>query len=143
MMAVASRYGSQLSHSSTVGKVCGVTRGESQEEDYGAGVGTNPVRQWFWTIFAQSADSTSILTCLMRVKVIYYVQFYERDDIGQSYDAAEKSSAIAKRAQKNRDDYLNFLTSQVECGKKKVKEAIPIVTYNNVAIVPAPPQRSG
>jgi len=140
MMAVATRYGSQLHHVSTTGRVCGTTRGESLEEDYGAVVTTNPARQWYWTIFAQSSDSTSILTCLLRVRVVYYVQFYDRDDIGQSYDAHVRSSMIAEKAQRNRDTYLSYVTSQVADGKKQPRSETPVVTYNNVTLITPPPQ---
>lgn len=140
MMGIANRYGSQLRHSATVYNVCGLNKAESMEEDYGASISASPTRQWYWTVFAQSSDSSSVVNCFVRVRVVYYLQFYDRDDISQSFDVSRKVSLLAERAQRNLDQFREYNVSQVEQGKKHVRVKGVGMSYTNVALVSPPPQ---
>jgi len=59
-------------------KACGLTKGEFYDDTYSSTVGNNPNQIWYWNLFWETTDSSSDVTVNAIVKLVYYVQFYDK-----------------------------------------------------------------
>ncbi len=134
VMPVASRYGVSLRHSSSTFKACGTTLAEASEEDYGAAVTANPARVWYWSVFFSTIDAATSVAVSFRVRLVYHVSFYERDDISQSFDVARSSRHLVDKTLTRGDQYEKYVKDEVANGRKKVRAEAPDV-YNKVQLV--------
>lgn len=84
IVPVASRISSRLKKYSSTRKVCGLTKAQSNDSELSSQMGGNPNNLWYWNLFFQSADNTSVVDCVVMVKLVYYVQFFDRVQAAQS-----------------------------------------------------------
>ena len=54
------------------------------DNNYTADVNTNPAKDWYWHIFAASLNGTTTVGMRATVTIVYTVQFFERQDLGDS-----------------------------------------------------------
>lgn len=62
----------------------GYAKGISQEPSLSALTTTNPSEQWFWNICLQALDNASDVKIQCRVKLTYYIRFFDRRDLQRS-----------------------------------------------------------
>jgi len=84
IVPIAQRVPSRFTRYATTRGVLGLTKAQSMDDDYCSTVGANPTQQWFWNLLFQSMDGTTVVGAEMMVKIVYYVQFFERNLIVQS-----------------------------------------------------------
>lgn len=59
-------------------KVMGLHKGEVYDDTYSAVSNANPANLWYWNIFFSAVNDISNLSVGMVVKIVYYVEFYDR-----------------------------------------------------------------
>lgn len=72
----------RLSSYMTTKKMFGLTN--TDEDEYSASFGANPVNDWYFTIVALSADESSTMNVQCMVQLTYYTEFKERIVLSQS-----------------------------------------------------------
>lgn len=65
-------------------RACGISRAELGDDTYSSTMGASPLNIWYWNLVWGSTDASSSVTVAVIVKIIYYVQFYDRVPASQS-----------------------------------------------------------
>lgn len=76
---LASSRGTQINHYMSTASMYGISKEKARADDaYTALNSTTPVNQWYWLLNAQSPDRTSSEVYIYKVKITYYVEWYDR-----------------------------------------------------------------
>ncbi len=85
MVPIAQRGSKTLYHPMISTKdVCGLLPGQVNDEDWSAGVTSNPSQIWYWSVGAFSADKATVVDTYIRVRFEFHAVFYDRKDITTS-----------------------------------------------------------
>lgn len=74
---------SQTRYSSTQ-QATGAVRTEVYDQDYSGLYNANPTNIWYWVLYGQAVSLTQPLDLVVIVELIYYVEFFDRQNIAQS-----------------------------------------------------------
>jgi len=83
---ISTRMGakSTITASASTMKICGLTKGQLQDQDFSASVGANPTRLWYWNIAFFDALGAQNVSVVFDVDLSYECIFYELADPGLS-----------------------------------------------------------
>lgn len=84
IVPVASRISSRYKKYASTRKVCGLTSAQMGDDSFAASTGTNPSNLWYWNLYFESIDGLAEIDAEIVVKIVYYVQFYDRVEAAQS-----------------------------------------------------------
>lgn len=81
-IAPASRTSERLTHYATTREVMGLEKRELYDDSIAAAVTGNPVRGFYWHVVYHT--TSGVTSYSMNVRITYYVEFYERNQLGPS-----------------------------------------------------------
>lgn len=62
-------------------KILGLTKAQSQDDDYSAAFGANPSKNWYWHVGVQAMDATTASTIQVYVTINYKCKLSDRLDL--------------------------------------------------------------
>lgn len=62
----------------------GITKAQFGSSNWASAINTNPSSQWYWNILAQALNSSAATPWSANIKIIYYVEFFDRPTASQS-----------------------------------------------------------
>lgn len=65
-------------------RVFGYDKKAQADQDLQAAVTTNPAKQWYWNLIAQSADRTTTVSIIVYVTMTFYCEFFARKRLALS-----------------------------------------------------------
>lgn len=84
LVPIAQRVSSYMKSYATTRKICGLSKGQSEDTEYTSTTGSNPGSIWYWNCCFESADRASNVDISVRFELVYYVQFFDRLPVAQS-----------------------------------------------------------
>lgn len=64
--------------------VYGITKAQFGSGNWSSAINTNPSSQWYWNVLVQALNSGAATPWSGNIKIIYYVEFFDRFTQGQS-----------------------------------------------------------
>lgn len=80
--SIGNQKGPHFKRWMTTKKIFG--RSDALDTTYEAIYTSLPSQQWYWFIRFNAADGITVQTGVYRVKLVYYIEFFERHEIPQS-----------------------------------------------------------
>lgn len=84
IIPISSIRAERVTHNATTSSICGLTKGQVQDDDYSAATGSNPVQIWYWNINAVAVNEAVDVTVQCRIRLTFEALMYDRLDVTTS-----------------------------------------------------------
>lgn len=81
---IAQRVASRHKQYCSTRQVCGLTKSQLYDDTFAANITADPSNVWYWNILFTTSDQTTAVQYSYMIKIVYYVQFFDRKIVPQS-----------------------------------------------------------